>query len=213
MSVCLCVCVAHSKHFLPNHKHKTPPNNSVFHSSASFPCAPPSPHTSVPRCAAGGAKGGGAKGGGGGGCGVRGVAVLTDRMTRLLAVDEARRRLRFQAGAKVADVAAAARARGWAPPVGAPTTYSGLTLGGVLSTNAHGSAFNGSSTLVRARETAHCCRRRCFCPPRRLCTRPKLHWDSHNCIMSTHKHTHANAHTCSRPTSPRSSRGSPPMAA
>ncbi|GBF95066.1 hypothetical protein Rsub_07567 [Raphidocelis subcapitata] len=108
--------------------------HAVFHSSSSFPCVPPSPASPLP-CALSGS------------CG-RGVAVFTDRLAGVLGADAGRRRLRVQAGIKVAELLAECKRRGWAPPIGAGTTYGGLTLGGVLATNAHDSAYNGPSTLA-----------------------------------------------------------------
>lgn len=44
-----------------------------------------------------------------------------------------------------------AKENGLAPPLGAPTNYAELTLGGVLSASGHGTGFNVTSSLVRER--------------------------------------------------------------
>jgi FAD/FMN-containing dehydrogenase len=62
----------------------------------------------------------------------KGVAVLTERLSRVLRVDTANRRLRVQAGMHVGALLAAAKQNGWSPPIGAPTTFNGLTIGAGL---------------------------------------------------------------------------------
>ena len=77
------------------------------------------------------------------------LALLTDYMNSVLTVDSARHRLRVQAGMLVTKLMKEAANLNMSLPLGSIPAFADLTLGGVLSTGAHGSGLNTTSSLVR----------------------------------------------------------------
>jgi FAD/FMN-containing dehydrogenase len=94
------------------------------------------------------------------------LALLTDYMNSVLTVDSARHRLRVQAGMLVTKLMKEAANLNMSLPLGSIPAFADLTLGGVLSTGAHGSGLNTTSSLVR-KDFSHSPLHVCACAFRR----------------------------------------------
>ena len=76
------------------------------------------------------------------------VAVVMDRMTKVLSVDKAAAQMNVQAQMAVRDLVAAVKEAGLATPRSTLPWWAELTLAGVMSTTAHGTGFNVTHQLV-----------------------------------------------------------------
>ncbi|KAL3685133.1 hypothetical protein R1sor_003155 [Riccia sorocarpa] len=75
------------------------------------------------------------------------VTILLHLMNRVVAVDHGRHRLTVEAGMTMQNLADAAVSNGMSVPVGVLPVYGNLTVGGVISTSAHGTGAGVDSTL------------------------------------------------------------------
>lgn len=77
------------------------------------------------------------------------VTLLLDQMNSVLAVDAAKQQMRVQPGMFVTKLLQEAASSGLSVPLGSVPAFGDLTLGGVLSTGAHGTGHLTTSSLVR----------------------------------------------------------------
>lgn len=75
------------------------------------------------------------------------VGILQDKMNKTVAHDPEKHTMTIQAGMKLREFAAEATRLGMSIQVGSLPAYAGLTVGGVLSTSAHGSGDQATSTI------------------------------------------------------------------
>jgi hypothetical protein len=75
------------------------------------------------------------------------VTLLLHLMNRVIAVDTAKSQLTVGAGITLQAMVDAAEANGMSVPAGVMPAYGNLSLGGVISTSAHGSGLGTASTL------------------------------------------------------------------
>jgi FAD/FMN-containing dehydrogenase len=113
----------------------------LFHSTTSMVC--PAQFSSMPR--RGAAAAGAAQDGGG--APVLSVSILQDKMNKTVSFDPERFTMTVQSGMKLREFTAEATRVGMSVQVGTLPAYAGLTLGGVLSTSAHGSGDQATSSL------------------------------------------------------------------
>lgn len=75
--------------------------------------------------------------------------TLSEGFTKVLEADSSAYTVRVQSGLTVLNLLRWAEANGMATPIGAPTNYGELTIGGVISANGHGTGSNVTSSMVR----------------------------------------------------------------
>eukprot|EP00879_Flechtneria_rotunda_P027898 GHRR01029945.1.p1 GENE.GHRR01029945.1~~GHRR01029945.1.p1 ORF type:complete len:293 (-),score=52.72 GHRR01029945.1:120-998(-) len=75
------------------------------------------------------------------------VAILHDKLNSTIAHDPAKHTMRIGAGMKIRELTAEATRLNMSVHVGSLPAYAGLTIGGILSTSAHGSGDNATSNI------------------------------------------------------------------
>lgn len=75
------------------------------------------------------------------------VGILQDKMNKTVSYDSQKHIMTIQAGMKLREFTAEATRVGMSVQVGSLPAYAGLTVGGVLSTSAHGSGDQATSTI------------------------------------------------------------------
>eukprot|EP00882_Tetradesmus_deserticola_P001995 GHRQ01002140.1.p1 GENE.GHRQ01002140.1~~GHRQ01002140.1.p1 ORF type:complete len:593 (+),score=177.48 GHRQ01002140.1:42-1820(+) len=78
------------------------------------------------------------------------VAILQSKLNKVLAVDKQQYTMRVGAGMRLTELLPAATKAGMSAQIGSLPAYQGLTLGGILSTSAHGSGDRTTSSLADA---------------------------------------------------------------